>query len=149
MKRFLILQLRGEDAAADNEFEAFLTYGNLKESEVHRIRMERESFAGLDPDGYAGVIVGGGPSNVSDEETSKPEYQQRFEKELDELYSRIFEKDIPYLGNCYGFGSVVKFAGGSVSKENYSEEAGYTEIRLNEHREQDPLLRGLPDAFAW
>jgi GMP synthase (glutamine-hydrolysing) len=147
MKPFLILQLRGLDGAADNEFEAFLKYGNLKPSEVHRIRMEKESFANLDPTKYAGVIVGGGPSNVSDEEISKPLYQQRFEHELASLYSQIFEYDIPYLGSCYGLGSIVKFTGGLVSKERYSEEVGYVEVQLNEHGQQDPLLMGLADTF--
>ena len=83
------------DEAADNEFEAFLKYGNLAESEVMRIRMEKESFADVDPTDFAGIIVGGGPSNVSDEEINKPAYQLRFEKELDSLYEGIFEKDIP------------------------------------------------------
>lgn len=109
--------------------------------------MEKESFDGLDPTGYAGVMVGGGPSNVSDEEINKPSYQRRFEYELDLLYSQIFEFDIPYLGSCYGLGSVVKFAGGLVSKERYSEEVGYAKVMLNEHAQQDPLLIGLPDAF--
>jgi len=147
MKPFLILQLRALDDAADNEFEAFLRYGNLSESEVKRIRMERESFAGLDPGRYAGVIVGGGPSNVSDKEIDKPEYQQRFEKELDSLYRKIFENDIPFLGSCYGLGSVAKYAGGLVSKERYSEEVGYVEVQLNEHAKQDLLIKDLPDSF--
>ena len=147
MKPFLILQLRALDGAADNEFEAFLKYGHLQESEVHRIRMEKESFAGLDPTSYAGIIVGGGPSNVSDAELDKPPYQRRFESELDEMYSQVFANDIPYLGSCYGLGSIVRFAGGLLSKERYSEEVGYVEVELNEDGKQDPLLTGLPDNF--
>lgn len=147
MKPFLILQLRALDGAADNEFEAFLKYGKLNQSEVHRIRMEKQSFATLDPKKYAGVIVGGGPSNVSDEESDKPDYQHRFEQELDALYEQIFEHDIPYLGSCYGLGSAVRFAGGLISKERYSEEVGFTKVQFNGHWKQDPLLMGLPESF--
>ncbi|MDH5400587.1 MAG: glutamine amidotransferase [Cyclobacteriaceae bacterium] len=147
MKPFLILQLRSLDGAADSEFEAFLKYGRLKASDVHQVRMEKESIADLDPEKYAGIIVGGGPSNVSDPVKDKPDFQQRFEKELDVLYQTIFEQDIPYLGVCYGLGSVVKYAGGRVSKERYSEEVGYTTVQLTEQGKQDPLLTGLPGAF--
>lgn len=147
MKPFLILQLRKLDAAANDEFRAFLKYGNLKESEVHRVRMESESFGNLDPLNYSGIIVGGGPSNVSDEEERKPAFQKRFEAELDKLYEKIFEHDIPYLGSCYGLGSIVRFAGGKVSKANYSEDVGAVEIQLNEEGRQDPLLSGLSDSF--
>ena len=146
-KPFLILQLRPLDAAADDEYKAFLTYGNLADSQVHRVRMERESIAALDPANYSGVIVGGGPSNVSDDEANKPAFQLRFESELNKLYDKIFEQDIPYLGSCYGLGSMVRYAGGLVSKERYSEDVGAVEIRLNKQGKSDSLLSGLPDSF--
>ena len=99
IKPFLILQLRELDEAADSEFRAFLRYGNLKESDVRRIRMEKESFSDIDIKNYSGIIVGGGPSNVSDREDSKPEYQRRFEHELRHLYLQVVEHwDLkPYL----------------------------------------------------
>ena len=109
--------------------------------------MEKESFADIDPADFAGVIVGGGPSNVSDEEVNKSAYQLRFEKELDSLYLRVFEIDIPFLGSCYGLGSVVKYAGGLVSKDRYSEEVGFTNVKLNEQGDRDPLLKGLQGSF--
>jgi GMP synthase (glutamine-hydrolysing) len=148
MKPFLILQLREEDDAADNEFEAILNYGQLKESDVHRIRMEKESFAEIDPENYSGVLVGDGPSNVSDEEVDKPDYQKRFEKELDGLYDYIFENDMPYLGSCYGFGSIIKYTGGVISKERYAEDVGFVEIEMNINKNQDVMLKDLPERFT-
>ena len=147
MKSFLILQLRSLDAAADSEFQAFLKYGQLNETQVLRIRMEKESFAGITASDYAGIIVGGGPSNISDEESSKPGWQRRFEAELDLLYEQIVEEDIPYLGNCYGLGSLVRFLGSEVSKERYSEEVGYTTITLSKEANDEVLLSGLPKKF--
>ena len=148
MKPFLILQLRELDGPADNEYEAFLKYGKLKPSEVRRIRMEKESFAGLDVSDYAGVMVGGGPSNVSDAESEKPHFQQRFETELNALYEQIFHKDIPYLGSCYGLGSIARFKGAPVSKERYSEPVGSARIEITEDGQQDPLLQGFPAQFT-
>ena len=66
-KPFLILQLRPETEAADDEFAAILRKGGLEAERAHRIRLDQEA---LPPDlclaGYAGVIVGGGPGCVSD-----------------------------------------------------------------------------------
>lgn len=148
MKPFLILQLRELDEAADQELEAFLHYGKLMRSEVRRIRMERESFVDINVTDYSAVIVGGGPSNVSDEAGSKPDYQRRFEAELNILFDQIFDKDIPYLGNCYGLGAIIKYAGGEVSKEKHAEAVGTTLLKLNEKGKQDPLLQGLPNEFS-
>ncbi len=143
----MILQLRELDVAADDEFEAFLRYGGLGKPEVKRVRMELESFSGLDPRDFSGVLVGGGPSNVSDHMEQKPGYQLRFEKELDELLDKIFEYDTPYLGSCYGLGAMMKHAGGVISKENYSEPVGFVEVTLTEEGKNDPLLQDVDSRF--
>lgn len=147
MKPILILQLRVLDGPADGEYEAFLNYGGLKPVEVVRIRMEKQSIANIDPLDYSAIIVGGGPSNVSDDEGIKPDYQKRFERELRDLYPVIFENDIPFLGSCYGFGSIANFAGAEISKKQYAEEVGCARIRLSSEHHRDPLLKGLPPVF--
>jgi GMP synthase (glutamine-hydrolysing) len=40
LKPFLILQLRPETPAADNEFEAFLDKGGLEERDTIRVRLD-------------------------------------------------------------------------------------------------------------
>ena len=147
MKPFLILQLRPEDAASDNEYLAFLKYGGLSVKEVHRIRMEKEGIPDIDLEDYSGIILGGGPSNVSDEAEIKKDYEKRFEKELNDLMTQVFDKDFPFLGVCYGIGAVNKFKGGIVSKEKYSEPVGTVEIELNENSKNDDLLKDLPKKF--
>ena len=79
MKPFLLLQLRPIDLASDNEFLSFLQYGGLKTHEVHRIRMEKEGIPALDLHDYSGIILGGGPSNVSDHEAIKQDYEKAIE----------------------------------------------------------------------
>ena len=50
MSRFLILQLRPEAEASDDEFAAFLRKGGLAPGQVHRIRLDCEDLPeGLDP----------------------------------------------------------------------------------------------------
>ncbi len=149
MKPFLILQLRPIDEAADNEFESICKYGELAPGEVHRVRMEVEGIPEIDLEDYAGVIVGGGPSNVSDPEDKKEAYQIRFEADLNRLLPEILERDFPYLGTCYGLGILARYCGGVVSKEKYYEDVGHVE--LFRQPADDPLLNGLPqrfDAFA-
>ncbi|MBT8394807.1 MAG: glutamine amidotransferase [Flavobacteriaceae bacterium] len=147
MKPFLILQLRPEDEASDNEFSAFLKYGGLSEKDVHRVRMEKDSIPNIDLKDYSGIILGGGPSNVSDKAEIKKDYEKRFEHELNKLFDMVFKNDFPFLGVCYGIGAVNKFKGGVVSKEKYSEPVGTVEIELTENSKDDDLLKELPEKF--
>lgn len=124
MKPFLILQLRLLDEVSDNEYEAFLRYGGLQADETRRVRIEKESLADIDLGRFSGVILGGGPSNVSDPTTEKPDFQRRFEAELNSLYDQIFGLDFPYMGSCYGLGSVMNYAGGVVGKKNIQKRSG-------------------------
>lgn len=146
-KPFLILQLRPEDAAADDELAAFMRFGGLSEHEIHRVRMEQESIPDVDLLDYSGVIVGGGPSNVSDPEDKKSQMQQRFESQLHQLLGKIIEADFPYLGACYGLGFLAKHLGGEVAKGRYSEGVGAVTVSLTEAAANDPLTAGLPDSF--
>ncbi len=147
MKPFLILQLRPIDLASDNEFSAFLQYGGLAEHEVYRVRMEKEGIPKINLGDYSGIVLGGGPSNVSDDDEKKYDYQKRFEADLNSLLDTVFEEDFPILGNCYGIGALIKYQGGKVSKENYSESVGAVEVELTEAGKNDELLAGLPTKF--
>lgn len=147
IKPFLILQLRPEDEAADNEFEAFLKFGGLQPSDVRRVRMEKESIPALNLDDYSGVIVGGGPSNASDSVEKQSPAQQRFEAELFQLFDAMTARDFPYLGACYGLGVFAKYLGGKVSKERYGEAVGAVTITLAEDGKDEPLTMDLPPNF--
>ena len=110
--------------------------------------MEQTELPEIDLEKYSGIIVGGGPSNVSSPEEDKSEEQKRFEKSLNKVLQEIIEKDVPYLGACYGLGAIAHCAGGTVSKEKYSEDVGPLYINLTEEAKNDPLLEGLPESFT-
>lgn len=145
MKKFLLIQIRPEDEAADNELQAFLNFGSLKHDDVHRIQADREPIPELNLDNYAGVIVGGGPSNISDKE--KTDVTLRMERDIYRLLDQVIEKDVPYLGACYGFGGLVAHQGGVISKEHYSEDVGATTVSLTDAGKQDSLTMDLPHTF--
>ncbi|MAQ83895.1 MAG: glutamine amidotransferase [Maritimibacter sp.] len=148
MKPFLILQLRPETDAADNEFEAFLSKGALTPDRVHRIRLDRDPLPDdLDLSRYAGTIVGGGPGCVSDPPEKKSEVEARIETSVLSLMPRITGADLPFLGCCYGIGILAHHLGAEVSKARYGEPVGTSLCHITPDGAADPLLTGLPTRF--
>ena len=148
VKPFLVLQLRPETEAADDEFQAILRKGGLALDEVHRIRMDCDPLPeGLDLADYSGVIVGGGPGCVSDPPGAKDPVEKRIEDAVLGLMPQITGEDFPFLGCCYGIGVLGHHLGGRVSKENYSEPVGATFCEITPDGTEDPLLAGFPDRF--
>jgi GMP synthase (glutamine-hydrolysing) len=147
MKPFLILQLRPEEEASDDEFGALLAKSGLEESRTRRIRLEREELPEVDLASYAGIIVGGGPGCVSDPEHLKTPLEKHIEEEVMSLMPAITANDTPFLGCCYGIGILANHLGATVSKERYSEAVSVVRARLTEAGEADPLLAGITGAF--
>ena len=71
MKPFLLLAIRPEDVAADDEYAAMLRFTGLDEHQLRRVRMEQGSIGRIDLDQWSGIILGGGPFQASDPEDSK------------------------------------------------------------------------------
>ena len=145
---FLILQLRPEREAADDEYAAFLDRGGLAEAETLRIRLDAEPLpTDLDLTAFAGVIVGGGPGCISDPPEAKSPEEARCETACRALLPRIVADDIPFLGCCYGMGLLADYLGAEVSKGRYAEPVSAAPVRLTKAGAADPLLAGLPERF--
>ncbi len=149
MKPFLILQLRPETDAADDEFRAFLDKGGLSADQVERVRLDLAPLPqDLDLSNYSGVIVGGGPGCVSDPEDQKSPVEKRCEDAVMGLMPEVIDRDMPFLGCCYGMGILSHhLRPGSVSKERFGEPVGAVTCTRTEEGRDDPLLAGLPDRF--
>lgn len=148
MKPFLIIQLRPEVEAADEEFAAFLQRGELAESRARRIRLDHQDLpADLSLDDYAGILVGGGPGCVSDPPEHKSATEARIEAAILSLMPAISERDFPFLGCCYGIGILGHHLGGQVTKEHYGEPVGPIPVSKTTAGQADPLLADLPDRF--
>ncbi|MGM7646091.1 glutamine amidotransferase [Nocardia sp. JW2] len=144
-KPCLLLQLRPERAASDDEYAALLRAAELTDDEVVRIEMDR-GMPEVDLDDFCAVIVGGGPSNVSAPEQDKYDYQRRFEPPLRALLAEIVDRDFPYFGACYGLGILADVLGGEVGPDRYGEAVGASTVVLADSAE-DPLLTGIPRSF--
>ncbi|MDA7427475.1 glutamine amidotransferase [Primorskyibacter aestuariivivens] len=148
MGQFLILQLRPETDASDDEYAAILAKGGLREDQCHRIRLDCEDLPeGLDPRDFAGVIVGGGPGCVSDAPEDKSPVEARIERAVLSLMPAITGSDHPFMGCCYGIGILGAHLEADVSKRRYGEPVGPTDCEVTEDGARDPLLEGLPARF--
>ena len=148
MRPFLILQLRPETEAADDEFAAFLAKGGLAAGDTRRIRLDCEDLPeGLDLADFAGVIVGGGPGCVSDPPGTKDPAEARIEAAILGLMPGIVGRDVPFLGCCYGIGVLAHYLGAPVSKARWGEPVGTTRCDVTAEGRADPLLDGLPPVF--
>jgi GMP synthase (glutamine-hydrolysing) len=147
VKPFLLLASRPEDEAADDEYAAFLRWTGLEPGDLHRVRMESAPLPPIDLDDYAGVFVGGGPFNSSDPLELKSPAQRRVEAELRPLLDEMVARDFPFLGACYGIGTLGVHQGGVIDR-TYGEPVGTISVSLTAAGLGDPLLEGMPEEFA-
>ncbi len=145
-KPFLVIQLRPEDEAADNEFQAIVRYSGLREDEVVRARVEHTGLPEIELSDYSAIIVGGSPFDMSTPEDEKREIQKRIENDFMNLFERIVESDYPFFGACSGNSLLGKFCGAHISTK-YGEPVGGVDIVLTDEGTRDPLLRGFPETF--
>jgi GMP synthase (glutamine-hydrolysing) len=146
VKPFLLLAIRAEDAAADNEYDSFLSLSGLGEGELRRIRLEQHALDRVDLADWSGIMLGGGPFNYSDPDELKTPVQQRVEADLARLLDQVVSADFPFLGACYGIGALGRYLGAVVDRR-YAEPVGAVEITLTPAGRRDPLLAELPAAF--
>ena len=147
MKPFLLLASRAEDAAAEDEYGAYLRYGGLAPEQLRRIRLEAAPLPELNLAEYSGVIVGGSPFTSSDPPDHKSATQHRVERELAGLLDRIVDQDFPFLGACYGVGTLGTHQGAVIDR-TFGESLGGVEIELTDAGIADPVLRGMPRRFT-
>jgi GMP synthase (glutamine-hydrolysing) len=143
---FLLLSIRAEDEAADDEYQAMMRFAGLDTNRLHRIRLTHQSMGPIDLADWSGIVLGGGPYNVSDAADSKSPTQQRVESELLPLLSRVVERDFPFLGCCYGIGTLGSVVGAAVDRR-YPEPVGAVTVSLTAAGRDDPLFADLPDVF--
>jgi GMP synthase (glutamine-hydrolysing) len=143
---FLLLSIRADDAAADNEYESFLTLAGLTEPELRRVRLDQRALEDIDLRDWSGIWVGGGPFNYTDPDEKKSPAQRRAEADLSRLLDAVVGADFPFLGACYGVGALGSHQGGVLDRR-YPEDVGTVRVRLTAAGRSDPLLAELPEEF--
>jgi GMP synthase (glutamine-hydrolysing) len=141
-----MLAIRAEDAAADNEYDSFLSLGGLEEGDLRRVRLEQRALGDVDLGDWSGILLGGGPFNYTEQEALKTPVQRRVEADLHGLLDRVVQADFPFLGACFGIGALGCHQG-AVLDRRFSEPVGPVEITLTPQGRRDPLLGALPAVF--
>ena len=151
-KPFLLLSTRPEDDAVVGERAAILAKAGLEEAELAQHRVERFPLPDLDLGDFAGVLLGGGPFNSSDED--KSELQLRVEADIARVVTDAVERDVPLLGLCYGIGALTSTLGGVVDR-TYGEPVGVVDVALTDeagrferYKLVDPSFHNW-SALAW
>ena len=145
-KPFLIIQLRPEDATADNELAAIKRYGCLSDGEVQRLRAEQSGLQDIDLDQYAAIIVGGSPFDISTPSDKKSATQLEVESGFNRLFDAVVGRDFPFLGCCSGNGLLGSYLGAPISAK-YAEPVGGATVQLSEAGKRDQLLKDFPETF--
>lgn len=144
MRPFLFLGVRPEDAAADDEYAAMLRCTGLDEGTLRRVRLEAAPLGEVDLDDWSGIVLGGGPFCVS--EPTKSPVQLRVEADLARLLDAVVAADFPFLGACYGIGTLGHHQGGVVDRA-HPEPVGAVTVRLTAAGRADPVLGVAPETF--
>lgn len=105
------------------------------------------------PKDYGALIVMGGPPSANDTRKQTP----WMPREITRIEEALAE-NVPYFGVCLGFQTLVKAAGGIITKsprkevgfrESYGKPLGqFYSVELTEAGKKDPLFEGLPDMLA-
>lgn len=146
MKPFVLLATRAEDVPADEEYALFLRYTGLEERDLVRVRLEAGPMPRFDLDELSGIFVGGGPFNASDPVETKSAVQRRVEAEFQTLLDEVVARDFPFLGACYGIGTLGVHQGAVIDR-TYPEPISVVPVSLTEEGASDPLLADLPRTF--
>ena len=147
MKPFLLLSIRAEPAAAEDEYAAFCRFLDVDETGLHRRHLGVDPVGALSLDDWSGIILGGGAFTYSDPEESKAPVQRRAEGDLIGLLDRVVAADFPFLGACYGIGTLGSHQGGVVDRR-YPEPVGPLSVTVTDEGLADPLFAGMPRDFA-
>jgi GMP synthase (glutamine-hydrolysing) len=147
VKPFALLATRAEDLPADEEYALFLRYTGLDERDLVRIRMEAAPLPPLDLDSLSGILVGGGPFNASDPPERKSPTQHRVESEFAALLDEVVARDVPFLGACYGVGTLGAHQGATIDR-TFSEPISIVPVTLTDEGAADPIFAGMPRTFS-
>lgn len=161
MLPFLLIQTRADDSAVADELRSTTELGAFGPGQLAALRLDRqlapfvEGEAGAERPEYdwasivqehSGVILCGSPYNSSDPQELKSDLQVAVEAELRRLLDVVMEKDTPFLGACYGVGTLGLHQGATVDS-TYGESAGVVTVSVTEAGAQDPLLAGVDPVF--
>lgn len=161
MLPFLLIQTRSDDSAAADELRSTTELGGFAEGQLTALRLDQEMAACVSAPGtdqrpdhdwaqrlaeHSGVILCGSPFNSSDPDELKSDLQLAVEAELRRMLDVVVAQDVPFMGACYGVGTLGLHQG-AVVDGTYGEPAGVVSVAVTEEGAADPLLDGVDPVF--
>ncbi len=141
-----MITTRTEPAILTSEVEMLRKLSGLDSNQLVWHRLEQSPLPPLNLDEWAGVILCGSPFDSLAPIEKKSDVQLRVEAELQDLMDQLVAKDFPFLGICYGVGTLLGHQGGKIS-EKYGESISAPVIELTQQGREDPITRGIPNTF--
>ena len=142
----LYVRVRPQEDAAAAEYRSFLTATRLKEVDLDHLDLVRNPLPDDAFDRYSGFLIGGSPFNASDPWEKKSAVQRRVEAEMAALVDEVVARDAPFLGACYGVGTLGTHLGAPIDG-TYAEPISVVDVALTDAGRADPLLSGMPATF--
>ncbi|MBT1035614.1 glutamine amidotransferase [Canibacter sp. lx-45] len=147
MKPFLLITSRADDTLVYPEVNSYRKLTGLTgEGELAWLRAEQSEIAGIDLAEYSGIILAGSPFTVSNSDAQKTVTELRVEREFAALLDGVVALDYPFLGICYGVGTLGNHQGAVVSNTN-GEDIQVITVQLTAAGEADPLFAGVSTVF--
>ncbi|MBK0421237.1 glutamine amidotransferase [Leucobacter sp. CSA2] len=146
MKPFLLITTRGEDDVAAEEHASFCRLTGLLPEDLVWLRADQVPLGAIDFAGFSGIILAGSPFTVSEPVERKSAVELRVERELGVLLDEVVRVDMPFLGICYGIGTIGAHQGARVDR-TYGETSQAVTISLTAEGQADPLFTELPAEF--
>lgn len=139
--KFLLVALRPADGAGQAEYQDFLAATGLAPDQLDLCTIDSETTPLPELRGYAGILVGGSPFNITDWSHSP------LQKHSHDVLYDVLSSPVPSMLICYGasftaftFGGLVDLRGGEV--------AGTTRVELTPAAANDPIASVLPPVFS-
>lgn len=127
----------------EHEYRCILSGMQLSTDELISYDMfERGGIKQSEIDKYDAVIVGGSGDFSVYDSSSLP-----FLDELKGAVRYCYEKNIPFLGICFGIQLAAVAFGGTVQKIPEQKEAGSFKIYLTAAGKNSPIFADMPDEF--
>ncbi len=146
MKPFLLITTRDDERIAEEEHAAYCTLTGLLPEDLAWIRVDQQPLGEVTLEDFSGIILAGSPFTVSEPNDTKSANELRVERDLAGLLDRVLERDFPFLGICYGIGTIGTHQGAKVDR-TFGENTQATRISLTPEGLVDPLMRELPPEF--
>jgi GMP synthase (glutamine-hydrolysing) len=147
VKPFLLLSIRSEPEAVAEEYDAFRRFLEVSPEELQTRSLATGPLGEVSLDDWSGILLGGGAFTVSDPEERKSEAQRRTEDDLAVLLDAVVAADFPFLGACFGIGTLGTHQGGVVDT-SHPEPVGPLAVTVTEAGAVDPLFASVPRDFT-